>query len=212
MIDSTNHKTAIEAILFAVGDSVDIKSLALALEIDFDKTRAIIDELKCEYEEYKRGVDLVYVEDSVRLCSRKEYHDFIARLINKQKNYKLSSVALETLSIIAYKQPVTKAEIERIRGVKSDYAVNQLIEFGIVEEKGRSTAPGHPILFGTTNEFLLSFGLKNIKDLPTPEKHLLEEFSIEAKKELNYFEENENIDISDYDILSDDFKDEKKGE
>lgn len=210
MNDSTNHKMAIEAILFAAGDNVEIKSLAAALELDVDKTIAIIDELKCDYDENKRGLDLVYVENSVRLCSRKEYHDFIAKLVNKQKNYKLSQVALEALAIIAYKQPVTKAEIESIRGVKSDYAVNQLIEFGIVEEKGRSTAPGHPILFGTTNEFLLSFGLKDIKDLPIPQKQLVEEFSIEAKKELNYFEEDENM--TNCHILNDDFKDDKKGE
>jgi len=190
MIDSTNHKMAIEAILFAAGDNVEIKSLASALNLNFESTKAIIDELKCEYDKHKRGVDLIYAENSVRLCSRKEYYDFIAKLVNKQRNYKLSQVALETLAIIAYKQPVTKTEIESIRGVKSDYAVNQLIEFGIIEEKGRSTAPGHPILFGTTNEFLLSFGLKAVTDLPIPEKQLLEKFSIEAKKELNYFEDD----------------------
>lgn len=190
MIDSTNHKMAIEAILFAAGDNVEIKSLASALNLNFESTKAIIDELKCEYDTHKRGVDLIYAENSVRLCSRKEYYDFIAKLVNKQRNYKLSQAALETLAIIAYKQPVTKTEIESIRGVKSDYAVNQLIEFGIIEEKGRSTAPGHPILFGTTNEFLLSFGLKAVTDLPIPEKQLLEKFSIEAKKELNYFEDD----------------------
>ena len=190
MIDSTNHKMAIEAILFAAGDNVEIKSLASALNLNFESTKAIIDELKCEYDTHKRGVDLIYAENSVRLCSRKEYYDFIAKLVNKQRNYKLSQVALETLAIIAYKQPVTKTEIESIRGVKSDYAVNQLIEFGIIEEKGRSTAPGHPILFGTTNEFLLSFGLKAVTDLPIPEKQLLEKFSTEAKKELNYFEDD----------------------
>lgn len=190
MIDSTNHKMAIEAILFAAGDNVDIKSLASALNLDFERTKAILDELKCEYDQHKRGVNLVYAENSVRLCSRKDYYDFIAKLVNRQKNYKLSQAALETLAIIAYKQPVTKTEIESIRGVNSDYAVNRLIEFGIIEEKGRSTAPGHPILFGTTNEFLLSFGLKAVTDLPIPEKQLLEKFSIEAKKELNYFEDD----------------------
>lgn len=198
MNDDLDIKMAIEAILFAKGDGVSLKSLSMAIGLDNENTKKAVDELKNWYDENKRGIGIVYADETIRLCSRQEYNDYIARLVTKEKDYKLSAVALETLAIIAYKQPVTKVDIERIRGVKSDYAVNQLVEYGIVEERGRSTSPGRPILFGTTNEFLLSFGLRSLGELPMPNQSLLEEFSNEAKKELNYMDTDElSIEIED---------------
>lgn len=183
---------AIEAILFASGNGVSLEQLANALELDIDEVKQHIRELETYYEREKRGIKLAYVEDKIQLCSNPEYFAVITKLLQKPKEYKLSNVALETLAIIAYKQPVTKADVEQIRGVKSDYAINQLVEYGLVEERGRLQAPGKPLLFGTTDDFLRGFGMKSIEELPKPQENQIQSFFDEAKQELNYFEEENN--------------------
>lgn len=183
---------AIEAILFATGDGVTPEQLSDALELDRDEVRQCIKELETSYENENRGIKLAYVEDKIQLCSNPVYFPVITKIVQKPKDYKLSNVALETLAIIAYKQPVTKADIEKIRGVKSDYAVNQLVEYGLIEERGRLQAPGKPLLFGTTDDFLRGFGMKSIEELPKPMENQIQSFFDEAKQELNYFEEEED--------------------
>lgn len=183
---------AIEAILFASGDGVTLEELANALETDISEVKRQINELEDDYVKQQRGIRLAYVEDKIQLCSNPEYFSVISKAVQKPKEYKLSNVALETLAIIAYKQPVTKADVEQIRGVKSDYAINQLVEYKLVEERGRLQAPGKPLLFGTTEDFLRGFGLKSIEELPKPQENQIQSFFDEAKQELNYFEEENN--------------------
>lgn len=205
-----NYKMALEAILFATGDGVTIEQISEALQIDKNEAIKLVNELKEDYEQNCRGIRLTFVDDLIQLCTAKEYFPIIAKAVKGHKEVKLTQVALETLAIIAYKQPVTKADIEKIRGVKSDYAVNQLIEYGLIEEAGRLQAPGNPLLFETTKDFLRGFGMSSIDELPKPQEQQLQLFSQEAMQELDYFpDENEDeltnsIDLDDFNVSADD--------
>lgn len=177
-------RAAVEAILFAVGGSVDTSRLASALELENSEMRDILRRMELRYEEEDRGIRLVELEDSWQLCTKREHYGELIRIVKQPKKYTLTEVLLETLSIVAYKQPVTKLEIEKIRGVKSDHAVNKLVEYGLVEEVGRLDAPGRPILFGTTEEFLRSFGVSSVEELPKASPEQMEDFKEEAEEEL----------------------------
>ena len=160
-------QAAIEAILFTMGESVELSKIAAAIEQDEPTTRGIISDMMTAYEKQNRGIRIIELDHSFQLCTKKEYYDYLIRIARQPKRYVLTDVMLETLSIIAYRQPVTKLEIEKIRGVKSDHAVNKLVEYGLVEEVGRMDAPGRPILFGTTEEFLRRFSVQSLDDLPS---------------------------------------------
>ncbi|MDO4273336.1 MAG: SMC-Scp complex subunit ScpB [Eubacteriales bacterium] len=177
-------EAAIEAILFAMGDSVDLSQIAKAIEQDTNTTEKLIHNLmdRCRGEE--RGIQIIELEQSYQMCTRKEYYEYLVRIAMQPKKPVLTDVMLETLSIIAYKQPVTKAEIEKIRGVKCDHAVNKLVEYNLVRELGRLDAPGRPILFGTTEEFLRSFGVQGLEELPVLDPVQLEDFKAEAEEEI----------------------------
>ena len=182
-------EAAIEAILFTMGEPVDTTSIAKAIEQDKETTRKLIDGLRILYEEENRGIRLLELEDSWQLCTKKEYYNVLIQLASQPKKAVLTDVMLETLSIIAYKQPITKSEIEKIRGVKSDHAVNRLVEYNLVTELGRLDAPGRPILFGTTQEFLRKFGVSAISELPEVSTVKMEDFKAEAEAEI-FKEEN----------------------
>lgn len=173
----------IEAILFTMGDSVEIEKIAMAIEHDVDTTRKIIHQMMDKYERKDRGIRIIELEDSFQLCTKKETYEYLIRVAKQPKRYVLSDVMLETLSIIAYKQPVTRLEIEKIRGVKSDHAVNKLVEYGLVCEAGRLDAPGKPILFGTTEEFLRRFSVQSLDDLPSLNPEQMQSFKEEAEEE-----------------------------
>lgn len=177
-------EAALEAILFAMGDSVELDRLAKAVEHDRETTRKILQEMmdRCRGED--RGIQIIELEGSYQMCTKKEMYEYLIRVAKQPKKAVLTDVMLETLSIIAYKQPVTKAEIEKIRGVKCDHAVNKLIEYGLVTELGRLDAPGRPILFGTTEEFLRNFGVQSLDDLPAPSTVQVEDFKAEAEEEV----------------------------
>ena len=136
------------------------------------------------YNEEQRGMKIIELENAFQLCTRPEMYEYLIRVAKQPKKHVLTDVLLETLSIIAYKQPITKAEIEKIRGVKSDHAVNKLVEYNLVMELGRLDAPGKPILFGTTEEFLRNFGVQSIEDLPVLDPTQKEEFKMEAEEEI----------------------------
>lgn len=157
----------IEAILFAAGDSVELGKIAAAIEHDEDTTRKIIHQMMDKYAKKDRGIRILELENSFQLCTKKEMYEYLIRIAKQPKKYVLTDVLLETLSIIAYKQPVTKLEVEKIRGVKSDHAVNKLVEYNLVCEVGRMEAPGRPLLFGTTEEFLRRFSIQSVEELPT---------------------------------------------
>ena len=160
-------EAAIEAILFAMGGSVELPRIARAIGVDEKTTGRIIRNMMDRYQEENRGIQIIELENSFQMCTKKEYYQY-----------------LETLSIIAYKQPVTKAEIEKIRGVKCDHAINKLVEYSLVRELGRLDAPGRPILLGTTEEFLRCFGVQDLESLPVPDPVQIEDFKAEAEEEI----------------------------
>lgn len=171
-----NIECALEAILFSLGEAVEIEKLAEALEVREDEVSEAVKTLSKKYEKEARGIKIIEIENSVQMCSNPEYFEGIKRVTQIKKQSGLSSAALETLSIIAYNQPVTKATIDFIRGVDCTYSVARLVERGFIDELGRAETPGRPILYGTTMEFLRCFGLKSLDDLPPlPEKEIPEE-------------------------------------
>ena len=174
----------IEAVLFVMGDSVELSKIASAIEHDEDTTRKIIHRMMDKYESEDRGKRIIELEDAFQMCTKKEMYEYLIRVAKQPKKYVLTDVLLETLSIIAYKQPVTKLEIEKIRGVKSDHAVNKLVEYNLVCECGRLDAPGRPILFGTTEEFLRRFSVQSVEDLPSLNPEQMENFKEEAEEEV----------------------------
>lgn len=177
-------KASLEGILFVMGNSVDSETLARAVGADTDQVDAAVSELSREYEEDRRGIRITRIGDAWQMASAPEIYPCLVRIAKEPKKRVLTDSLLETLSIIAYRQPVTKAEIEKIRGVSSDHAVNRLVEYDLVQEVGRMEAPGRPMLFGTTEEFLRTFGVSEIKDLPTPAEDLVEKYRTEAEAEV----------------------------
>ena len=182
-MEEKKYKAIIEGILFSMGESVELEKIAGTLGLDQKKTKDLIDEMRNEWEEQKRGVTITELDGAYQMCTRPEIYEYLIKIAKQPKRRVLTDVLLETLSIIAYKQPVTKMEIEKIRGVSSDHAVNKLVEYHLVCELGRLDAPGRPLLFGTTEEFLRSFGVHSIDDLPVLSPVQVEEFKQEAEEE-----------------------------
>ncbi len=165
----------IEGVLFAAGDAVDIEKIADILDIDTKSARAIVTALADKYDREMRGIQIIRLEDSFQMCSRREYKEYISRLVEPRRSLSLSNAAMEVLAIVAYKQPVTRAVIEQIRGVSCDTLVNRLLEKNFIEEVGRLDTPGRPMLFGTTEEFLRCFGIESLAELPELEEEVNEE-------------------------------------
>jgi len=173
----------IEAILFTMGDSVELSKIASAIGHDEETTRKVIHNMMDKYETDDRGIHIIELEDSFQMCTKPQMYEYLIKVAKQPRRYVLTDVQLETLSIIAYRQPVTKLEIEKIRGVKSDHAVNKLVEYDLVCEVGRLDAPGKPILFGTTEEFLRRFSIHSLEDLPGLNPEQIENFKHEAEEE-----------------------------
>ena len=165
-MENMNIECAIEGILFAAGEPVKLAKIASVLEISIEDARQAAENLKDSYDKNARGLKIIEIDEGYQLCSRPEYYAYIQDILGEQRRQALSNAAMESLAIIAYKQPVTKGQVEFIRGVNSDGAVNRLVERGLVEECGRLDAPGRPILFKTTQNFLRCFGLKTPDELP----------------------------------------------
>ncbi len=165
-MDKKNISCAIEGILFAAGEPVKTAKLAAVLEVDIDEVEEAVKLLKYNYDTDLRGLMIIEIDGGYQLCSRPEYYAYIQEILGEQRRQALSNAAMEALAIIAYKQPITRGQVEYIRGVNSDGAINRLVERDLIEEKGRLDAPGRPILYGTTQNFLRCFGLKNPEDLP----------------------------------------------
>lgn len=195
-------EAAIEAVLFTMGDSVEVSKLAAAIEHDVDTTKKIVHNMMDKYEAADRGIKIIELEDAFQMCTKQEYYDNLIKVASQPRKYALTDVLLETLSIIAYKQPITKMEIEKIRGVSSDHAVNKLVEYGLAKELGRLDAPGRPMLFGTTEEFLRVFGVQSIEELPVISEDLVEQFKDEAEMEME-------ADMRETKELQDDSEDEQ---
>ena len=157
--------------------------MAAAIGHDEETTRRLIHNMMDKYETDDRGIRIIELEDSFQMCTKPQMYEYLIKVARQPRRYVLTDVQLETLSIIAYRQPVTKLEIEKIRGVKSDHAVNKLVEYDLVCEVGRLDAPGKPILFGTTEEFLRSFGVQSLDDLPAMNPVQLADFKAQAEEE-----------------------------
>lgn len=179
-----NYKAQIEAILFTMGESVEINKIANALEIKSGQVKKIVKEMQSELESNDRGIKIIELDGAYQMCSKPEMYETLIKIAKQPKRQVLTEVLMETLSIIAYKQPITKSEIERIRGVKSDFAVNKLVEYMLVEEVGRMDTPGRPLLFGTTEEFLRRFGVESSDNLPVITPDMIEEFKHQAEDEV----------------------------
>ena len=182
----------LEAVLFAAGDAVPIAALALSLGYDIPATRSMLQRMSETYTEEEAGIQLMEIDDMYQLCTNPKYHEYAQHLLPEPSRRSLTQPLLETLSIIAYKQPVTKSVIEGIRGVSAEHAVNKLMEYGLVSEKGRLDAPGKPILLGTSPDFLRYFGLKTVNDFlnahPQQDNNPVEQLALDEE----YSESNEN--------------------
>ena len=172
-MDTENIKKIIEAILFAAGRVVTIEELMLTFEISKDNLDEILTNMQEEYKQ--RGIELIKAENGYQLCSKKEYYDYIYPIIDKRSKPRLSGASLEVLAIIAYNPRITRAEIEAIRGVSSDASIYKLLEYGLIEEAGKLDAPGRPMTYKTTNEFLKMFGYDSLKSLPELPKYKMNE-------------------------------------
>lgn len=159
-------ESAIEGILFAAGEPVGVERICMTLEVDRETVDAVCQHLADQYSYERRGIRLVRLDSCYQLCSAPEYADYIRKAFESRRPARLSQPALEVLSIIAYYQPTTKAYVDQVRGVDSSYTVGLLTERELIEECGRMAVPGRPILYRTTQNFLRSFGLSSLEDLP----------------------------------------------
>lgn len=168
-------KAIIEAILFSAGRVVETKELMAILELSSEDIDSILQNMKTEFEEQNRGIEIIKIDNGYQLCTKKEYYDYIYPLFDNRAKPNLSTAALETLSIIAYNPKITRAEIEQIRGVSSDATIYKLLEYNLIEEVGRLDAPGRPTVYSTTKEFLKLFGISSLEELPELPKYKIDE-------------------------------------
>lgn len=184
-LNKNSLKSAIEALLFASGEPLSLQDLVNHLEEKSKIIEIIIEEMMEEYESFNRGIKIICIKGSYQLVTKSQNADYIQKLLKKNKRQSLSQASLESLAIVAYKQPITRIDIDEIRGVKSDSALQRLIERDLIKEIGRLDVPGRPILFGTTEEFLRQFELKDLQGLPSLDLFGQEDF------EENEIQENE---------------------
>lgn len=170
-----NLKATIEAILFACGREVTVNELVSSLEVNKEDIISIVEDMKQEYEKQNRGIQIIKLNDSYQMCTKKEYYEFIYPILDKRSKPNLSNAALETLSIIAYNPGVTRAEIESIRGVNSDATIYKLLEYNLIEDAGKLDAPGRPTTYKTTLNFLKMFGYSNLEELPELPRYKMDE-------------------------------------
>lgn len=182
-MEKNNLYKVIEGILFTMGNAVDPARIAGALDLPLDDVIGCLEQMKEDYAREDRGMQIISLESSYQMCTSTDIYDALIKIAKQPRRQILTDVMLETLSIVAYKQPVTKAEVDKIRGVSSDHAISRLIEYDLIEELGRLNAPGRPMLFGTTEQFLRSFGLSSLDDLPAMNPVRVEEFRREASEE-----------------------------
>ena len=174
-MEFSKEQSIIEAMLFAAGREVSLKELTNALELGAEDIDKIILIMKAAYETRNSGIEIIKINDSYQLCTRKEYYEYIYPLFDNRSKPNISNAALETLSIIAYNPNVTRAEIEAIRGVNADGTVYKLLEFDLIEEAGKLDAPGRPTMYKVTNKFMKMFGISSLDELPELPRYKLDE-------------------------------------
>ena len=174
-MEDNKIKGIIESILFAAGREVRITELMSALELSSDEVINAVNGLKQSYKNDDRGLEIINIEDSYQLCTKKENYEYIFPIFDKRSKPNLSQAAMETLAIIAYNPRITRAEIETIRGVNSDGTIYKLLDYNLIEEAGKLDAPGKPMTYKTSNEFLKMFGISNLHELPELPRYKLDE-------------------------------------
>lgn len=174
-MEINQKKGIIEAILFAAGRPVGKKEFMLALEMNQEDIDNIVKSMQEEYKSENRGIELIEIEDSYQLCTKKDLYEYIYPILDKRNKPNLSNAALETLAIVAYNPKITRAEIEAIRGVSADACVYKLLEYGLIEEAGKIDLPGKPMSYKTTNDFLRMFGYSSLEELPELPRYKLDE-------------------------------------
>lgn len=183
-MERTRAEAVLEAVLFTMGESVEISRLANVIEEDVKTTREILQEMEEKYRQEDRGITLTRFDNAVQLCTKPDMYEYLVKIAKAPRKITLTDTVLETLSIIAYKQPVTRIDIERVRGVSCDHAINKLLEYDLITELGRLDAPGRPLLFGTTEQFLRCFGVDSLENLPELNPVQIEEFKQQAEEEV----------------------------
>ena len=168
-------KSAIEAMLFVAGEPLNIKDIYTNLELDRKTVKEILNELAEDFKAESRGIKLINIDDSYQFVTKPENSEFIQKLLKKNKRQSLSQASIESLAIVAYKQPITRVDIDEIRGVKSESALQRLLERDLIKDVGRLEVPGRPILYGTTEESLRQFDLHGLNELPSLDLFILEE-------------------------------------
>lgn len=204
-MDYAKQQAIVEAMLFANGKEVNIKDLMTALEMNKDEVQAVINILVQKYSDEKSGIELIKINDSYQLVTKKEYYEYVFPLLDNRVKPTLSNAALETLSIIAYNPKITRSQIEDIRGVSSDGTVYKLLEFELIESAGKLDAPGRPTMYQTTDNFLKMFGISSLDDLPElprykldeNEQIVIDELPIEEEKsDTEEVQENEKMEVN----------------
>ncbi len=201
-METEKIKGIIEAMLFSSGRIISKDELVLNLEISKEEIENIIKIMQEEYKKENRGIELIEIDNGYQLCTKKELYNYIYPIIDKRTKPNLSNAALETLSIIAYNPRITRAEIEAIRGVSADAVVYKLLEYGLIEEAGKTDLPGKPMSYKTTNEFLKMFGYTSLTDLPELPKYkldsnrqiVIDELVEEKEVENTQIENSQNMD------------------
>lgn len=192
-------KGVIEAILFAAGREVKISELMSALELSSSEIISIIENMKLDYQEQNRGLQIVNIKESYQICTKQEYYEYLYAILDKRNKPNLSQAALETLAIIAYNPRITRAEIEQIRGVNSDGTIYKLLDYNLIEETGKLDAPGKPGTYGVTSEFLRIFGMGSLEELPDLPRYKIDENQQividDLIEESQVLEENENTQV-----------------
>lgn len=168
-------ESVVEALLFIAGDAVPLASIAQTIELDKATAKAVVQSVADRYEREKRGIRVVEINGAYQMCTAAECFEYIRNMYKSPQRRGLTQALLETLAIVAYKQPIAKAQIEEIRGVNADHAISRLLEKRLICETGRMDTPGRPVLYGTSSEFLRYFGFKNIEELPPLEEETEEE-------------------------------------
>lgn len=187
-------KSIIESILFVTGEPLSLRDISINLEMPPRYIEEILNEMIIDYEASDRGIKLISIKGDYQLVTKSENSDYIQKLLKKNKRQSLSQASLESLAIIAYKQPITRIDIDEIRGVKSESAIQKLIEKNLIKESGRLDVPGRPILYSTTDEFLRQFELNDLKELPSLD--LFDDTTDDTEEILNESEIEKNLDNS----------------
>lgn len=188
-MDIKEQKAIIEAMLFASGRAVKIDEIIQVLDLDRKEAELILQQMRLEYEEKNRGIQIIKVQNTYQMCTKKEYYNYIYKLVDKRKKPTLSNAMVEILSIIAYNPRITRAEIDSIRGVASDGVIYKLLDYGLIIEAGKSDAPGKPMTYKVTNEFLKLFGYSSLDELPELPNIKDEQLEIKDKIQGESYEE-----------------------